>query len=477
MALDLYLTVRQFVTDKHLLDSDGKYLVALSGGADSVTLLLVLKQLGYEVEACHCNFHLRGKESDRDEQFCVDLCERIGVPLHRIHFDTHTYAELHKVSIEMAARDLRYHYFEQLMEAVDADGICVAHHQDDSVETLLINLLRGTGIEGMTGISPKNGHIIRPLLCVSRADILHYLEERKQDFVTDSSNLVPDVVRNKVRLQVIPLLKQICPAAVENIAKTAHYLDEANEALATIRNMATGNLEGAVSKDCYGGMIRIRKSWVKDSESPAFYLHAAIGRFGFSGPIIENILASIDTIGKRWETDTYQLVIDREHILVKPKDEADFQAHTFPEDGNYVLPKQTVYMEWKEDSPVSYTDFVEAADKEQKVSISIENRDEEFKPSKQAYMVTLDADKVTFPLTLRRTRTGDRFQPFGMKKGSKLVSDFLTDEKQNLFYKEAQCVLTDKEDNILWVVGKRSSERCKVTTDTTRILRIKIQQV
>ena len=165
------------------------FLVALSGGADSVCLLLAMKRLGYRVEAIHCNFHLRGAESDRDEEFCKRLCEREQIPFHTVHFDTKTYAEVHKVSIEMAARELRYNYFEQLRKAIDAEAILVAHHKNDAVETLLMNLLRGTGIHGLQGIKPRNGRIIRPLLCVSRQEIVEWLNMIGQDYVTDSTNL------------------------------------------------------------------------------------------------------------------------------------------------------------------------------------------------------------------------------------------------------------------------------------------------
>ena len=216
--------VEQFIARHQLLDKDKPCLIALSGGADSVSLLLALLHLGYKTEACHCNFHLRGSESVRDEQFCVSLCERLGVPLHRIHFDTEQYASLHKVSIEMAARELRYRYFEQLIQDLEAQGVCVAHHRDDSVETLLINLIRGTGINGLTGIAPRNGHVLRPLLDVSREDILEYLSLQQQDYVTDSTNLVPDVVRNKIRLQVLPLLRTINPSVSDSIATTATHL-------------------------------------------------------------------------------------------------------------------------------------------------------------------------------------------------------------------------------------------------------------
>ena len=214
-----------------MLKSDGLYLVALSGGADSVALLRVLVDLGYKVEACHCNFHFRDEETNRDEEFCVRLCNHLQVPIHRAHFDTRTYAELHKISIEMAARELRYGYFENLRKDLDAQGICVAHHRDDQVETVLINLIRGTGIHGLTGMAPRNGYVLRPLLAVSREEIVKYLDFIGQDYVTDSTNMVADIARNKLRLNIIPLLHDINPSASENIAITASRLSSAEDLL------------------------------------------------------------------------------------------------------------------------------------------------------------------------------------------------------------------------------------------------------
>ena len=201
--------VRDFVERHGLMHPDRRYLVALSGGADSVSLMLILSRLGYHVEAVHCNFNLRRGEAERDEQFCVSLCERKQIPLHRVHFETRQYAALHHISVEMAARDLRYGYFAQLMKDIHADGICVGHHRDDSVETLLMNLIRGTGLQGLRGIAPLNGDIIRPLLCISRSEIEEYLHALGEAFVTDSSNLVANVVRNKIRLEVLPTMQRL----------------------------------------------------------------------------------------------------------------------------------------------------------------------------------------------------------------------------------------------------------------------------
>lgn len=435
--------IEDFISRNHLLEKDGKYLVALSGGADSVTLLWVLHELGYQIEACHCNFQLRGAESDRDEQFCVQLCEQLGIPLHRIHFDTRLYAEVHKESIELAARNLRYLYFAQLKEDVEADGICVAHHQDDTVETVLINLIRGAGIQGLTGISAKNGDILRPLLCVDRKEILAYLEEKGQDYVTDSTNLVDDVVRNKIRLNIIPMLKEINPAASKNIAQAAHHLEEANKMLSSIA------ICGEKSED---GTIRVAVLEIESAASAEYALYSSLSPYGFRGKAITEILASLHSTGKTWTSETHQLVIDRDCILIREKKTEAFQGMKIPETGCYVLPR------------------------DEKIKLSIREREIDFSPSKEKFLITLDADAVTFPLHLRLAQNGDTFHPFGMK-GKKLVSNYLTDRKKNLFEKQSQLVLEDAKGQIIWVVGERTSELCKIKEDTKKILYIQVSQV
>lgn len=435
--------IEDFISRNHLLEKDGKYLVALSGGADSVTLLWVLHELGYQIEACHCNFQLRGAESDRDEQFCVQLCEQLGIPLHRIHFDTRLYAEVHKESIELAARNLRYRYFAQLKEDVEADGICVAHHQDDTVETVLINLIRGAGIQGLTGISAKNGDILRPLLCVDRKEILAYLEEKGQDYVTDSTNLVDDVVRNKIRLNIIPMLKEINPAASKNIAQAAHHLEEANKMLSSIA------ICGEKSED---GTLRVAVLEIESAASAEYALYSSLSPYGFRGKAITEILASLHSTGKTWTSETHQLVIDRDCILIREKQTEAFQGMKIPETGCYVLPRG------------------------EKIKLSISERETDFSPSKEKFLITLDADAVTFPLHLRLAQNGDTFHPFGMK-GKKLVSDYLTDRKKNLFEKQSQLVLEDAKGQIIWVVGERTSELCKIKEDTKKILYIQVSQV
>lgn len=449
--------VSKYIHRHYLLKHDGRYIVALSGGADSVALLCILDALGMNISAAHCNFHLRGEESNRDEQFCVDLCQKMGTPLSRIHFDTQEYAQLHKVSIEMAARDLRYRYFAQLAKDLEADGICVAHHRDDNVETLLLNLLRGSGIDGLAGIAPQNGNILRPLLCISRQDILQYLKEKGQDYVTDSTNLEDDALRNKIRHHVIPLLQTLNPAASDNIALSAKYVRQACEMLSAMWGSQQHQEGTEEEENPQTDTLYINKVEVMQAASPEFMLHHQIGSYGFHGDCIDSIIEAMEAqdggVGKVWKSNDHMLAIDRDSLLITSLHhlEACQQERSFriPEEGNYHIGNLQLRIK----------QYEKAAD---------------FQPSKSARRITLDADKVNFPLVYRRTETGDRFQPFGMK-GSKLVSDYLTDRKRSYLQKLEQHVITHRDGDIIWLVGERTSEKTKITEQTQTILEIEIK--
>lgn len=424
--------VQAYIKQQRLLDADRKHLVALSGGADSVALLLILRRLGYNVEAAHCNFHLRGEESDRDEQFVCALCEQENTPLHRAHYDTKTYAELHHVSIEMAARELRYRYFEQLRHDIGADEICVAHHQDDAVETLLINLVRGTGIHGLTGIRPRNGHIVRPLLCVSRTEIVDYLSTLNQNYVTDSSNLVPDVVRNKIRLNVMPLLHDINPAAAANIARTAHRLAE-------VECVFDRSIENILNEHFKDGTLDIET--IRQYDAPECLLHELLAPRGFRPSQIEQLADSLDApSGRIFQSATHEVAIDRGRIVVDCRRQPPPPLR-IPETGTYNYANRQF----------RFTVYGCA------------------QISKSPCCATLDADKVRFPLTVRPIQSGDRFHPFGMT-GSRLVSDYLTDRKRSVFEKRRQLVVTDAEGCIVWLVGERTDQRFCIDPTTSRTL-------
>lgn len=429
--------VEQYIKENRLLNRNELSLVALSGGADSVALLLILLRLGYSVEAVHCNFHLRGTESDRDEIFAKELCDKLSVKLHLIHFETKTYAETHQVSIEMAARQLRYRYFLQLAKDIGAKCVCVAHHQDDAVETLLINLLRGTGIHGLTGIRPRNGQVVRPLLCVSRTEILEFLHDCSQDFMTDSTNLVPDVLRNKIRLQLLPLMESICPAVRKNLLATAHNMEESEK----IYNHTMQKWQG---QHVCNGTVSIEA--LLRLPSPASFLHEWLSPMGFTPAQTMQMTQCLNRkSGKVFSSATHEVLIDRNTILVQPK-ESEMKSMSIPEPGNY---------RYKDD-------MVFCVDVRVGAHISKDNN-----------CASLNAGAILFPLTIRPAHVGDRFHPYGME-GSRLVSDYLTDLKLSLFDKRRQLVVTDATGLIIWIVGHRTSHPCRVTPDVSNTLILKI---
>jgi len=423
--------VKDYIKQHNLLNSNDLYIVALSGGADSVALLLFLDEMGYQVHAAHCNFHLRGAESDRDEAFCESLCLQKNIPFHRIHFDTLTYAETHHVSVEMAARELRYGYFEQLRKDIGASGICVAHHRDDSVETVLMNLIRGTGLRGLTGIQPRNGVVLRPLLCVSRQEIEHFLQERGQEYVTDSTNLVADVLRNKLRLQIIPLLQTLNPAAIDNILRSTEHLAEAQLVLDSISYKL---------KD----VKQLYFSKLEEFGSREYALYEWAKQYGFNGPQVKDMLTA-ETGSVFSSSMGYDLLVDRDSYLVEPILKP-YKEVRIPEEGTYILDEITKIKVKKCPAYVS----------------------------KNPSVATLDAQKVAFPLTVRRVEEGDRMQPYGMR-GTKLLSDLMTDCKLSLFDKRRQLVVVDAQGVVIWAVGLRVSQQVAVTDHTSEVLECILQ--
>ena len=495
----------RFATAHQLFTPRGKYIIALSGGADSVSLLLVLKhlesELGITLEAAHCNFHLRGDESLRDEEFCKQLCRRLHVPLHLVHFDTHAYADLHHVSIEMAARDLRYAYFEQLRRDIHAHDICVAHHRDDSVETLLLNLVRGTGLRGLRGIQPRNAHIIRPLLSHSRQQIEQYLDALGESYVTDSTNLHNDVKRNKIRLNVIPLLCELNPSASQSIFETSLRVTEAlkifddaiQHAIADVTipprecpcrgctclkctnqpvekspnqpllvhlrqvhplsNCPNQPVENCTTPQTQNSPLIISVPRLKQQPSPEYTLHEILSPRGFTSAQIEQIYTSLDTnpTGKIITSCTHELAFDRSTLILQPKTPTPLvRPMHIPETGTYVLSDNL------------------------KLKVETEECGDRYEPSRTADCASLDASDIKFPLTLRHIQPGDRFVPFGMT-GTKLLSDYLTDRKKNIFEKRAQLVLTDAQQRILWLVGERTDNRFRITPHTQQALRLTLQ--
>lgn len=430
--------IQQYIIQHQLLSGEKPVVVGISGGADSVALLHILVSLGYKCIAAHCNFNLRGDESFRDEQFTIDFTKRLQVPLCKISFETNKYAQENRLSVEMAARELRYRWFEELLNTYDADAVAVAHHRDDSVETLLINLTRGSGITGLTGIKPKNGNVVRPLLCVSREDIYAYIENNGLEYVTDSSNSSDIYTRNFIRLKVIPLLEEINPSVKASLARTANHLYDAsliyNHSIEEARKVITQN-------------NRLSISALLSFPAPATILYEMLKPYGFSRTVCESIFTVLDKdSGKIFYSSTHRLLKDRSDLLIDVLSGEDNRAYLINlEDDNVDLP-----VELKPEIVVIKEDYQIEKDK------------------KFAYF---DFDKLSFPLVLRHWQEGDWFVPFGMK-GKKKISDYFNDKKFSLFDKEKTWLLCSGQD-VIWIVGERTDNRYRIEKTTKRVLKLK----
>lgn len=427
-------TVQKYIEDHHLLTFAQRILVAVSGGADSVCLLLMLHALHYKLECAHCNFHLRSKESDRDEQFVRSLCRRLDIPLHIKSFDTLEYAKREHLSIEMAARQLRYDYFNTLLDQQHLDVVCVGHHSDDNVETLLLNLIRGTGLRGLCGIQPRQGRVIRPLLCLSHNDILNWLEQQQQTYITDSTNLRNDFARNKIRLDILPMLRQVNPAVDQNIL---HCIDNMNE----VRRMYQYCVDEFCSA-CLDSAEELDIATILRAPSPLCVLHEMLAPLGFNRSQTKDILRNIHHTGCCYQSATHRLTINRSQIVI-----TELRDETQESDSLHPLFDLSVAGIQSSTVPNCSTFHFFAA-------------------PEYAYF---DAGQLqSKKLYLRHIQRGDRFWPFGMK-GTRLVSDLLTDLKYSVFEKERQLVLC-ADDDIIWVVGCRSSQLFRVTETTKDVL-------
>ena len=399
--------VRNYIRQHHLLEEGARVLVGLSGGPDSVCLARILDSLGYGMVAVHCNFHLRGDESQRDEQFVVSLCLQMGWELHRVDFDTQTYARQQKISIEMAARELRYEHFRSLLHDTQAHVIAVGHHQDDNIETLLLNAVRGTGIRGLCGMQPRNNDVVRPLLCLTRQEILAHLADIQQDFVTDHTNLEDAYARNKVRLDVLPLLEHINPGAMKNLASTQENLAEV---MKVYQQAMQQSLAECVEQRA-NGEIYIHIAKLQSHPSPISILHEKLSPLGFNKAQMEDMLHTLHESGKVFTAEGRRALVDRQHIIV--------EAAHYP-------------------MPAIHQEVVDVQDLHMQ------------KDPSHAY---LDADKLHGELTLRTPRTGDTFAPFGMGGKRKLLSDYLKDLGLSRIERQYVLVSVDENDQPLSLVN------------------------
>jgi tRNA(Ile)-lysidine synthase len=431
--------VRTYIDKHNLFPEDKPILVGLSGGADSVALLAALVQLGYSCMAVHCNFHLRGDESNRDEAFAKSMAEKLDTPFHKIDFNTAQYAKEKHISIEMAARELRYRWFEEMRVHFDAQAIAVAHHRDDNVETILINLARGTGIKGIRGIRPKNGYIARPFLSVGRDEILCWLEKQQLSFVTDSTNLTDEYTRNFIRIKVIPLLENINSSVKEAIARTSAHLSSVEIIYQSVIEKA----RTSVLKN--NNRLSIKE--LLAYPVPETILYELLTPFRFTRRVIEGIFLSLDKEpGKIFFSPTHRLIKDREYLLITPLEKVEPNIYIIKEEQKEC--RTPVILSWEK------TAF-----------------DKEFHLRKDKNIAYFDYDKLNFPLTLRTWQSGDWFVPFGMT-GRKKLSDYFSDHKYSLPDKEQAWLLCSGE-NILWIIGERTDNRFRIDKTTSYVLRVK----
>ena len=419
--------VKEFIEKEDLFSKQDKILVALSGGADSVALTRILITLGYHCEAAHCNFELRGEESDRDEDFVRNFCRSLNIKCHSIHFETRRYAAQQSISIEMAARELRYNWFSKICEESDCQVVAVAHHKDDSVETMLLNLIRGTGINGLLGIRPKNGNVVRPLLCASRQEVVAYLHRMNQTYVTDSTNLEDEYTRNKIRLNLLPLMEEINPSVKDGLIKTSSYLNDISKVYQQAIKESIERIFITPEKE-----ISIEK--LMNEPAPQALLFEVLSPLGFNSTQVEEVYGSLNgQPGKRFISSQWQVVKDRELLLIEKVKTANDKPQIIFEE--VLLTKE----------------FVIPKDKN---------------------TACFDANKFKGVISIRKWEKGDYFIPFGMK-GKKLVSDFMTDSKFSLLKKEQQWVLSCN-DQIAWLIGERTDNRFRIDDSTQKVIIAKL---
>jgi tRNA(Ile)-lysidine synthase len=432
----------KYIHDERLFHSSQRILLAVSGGADSMLMLHLFTHAGFSIAVAHCNFNLRGAESDGEEQFVADYCDKHNLAFYVKHFNTEEYALENGISIEMAARDLRYDWFDRLLDKHGLDLLATAHHQDDVIETFLINLSRGSGIKGLSGIQPKSGRIIRPMLFTNRTEILEYCTRLKIGFRTDSSNLDTVYKRNLIRQEILPLLEKVNPAFRRNALKTIGNLHETGQ----LFQQRINEIKAAVySEDHQGVMIHIEKLL---AFSPLrTILFELIREFGFQIEQTDDIIQSLNKeSGRKFFSDEYRLVKDREYLLISP----------------FVSKPDPIFYLEEDCSKVNFPLHLSFEKLERTVG---------FRFSTHPNVVDLDLDKLDFPLILRHWQEGEYFQPLGMT-GMKKMSDFFVDEKYSIPEKESAWILASG-NQLVWIVGKRLDDRFKITENTKRILRIK----
>lgn len=417
-----------------------KLLLATSGGIDSMVMLDLFHKLPFEIAIAHCNFQLRGVESFGDQKIIQDYADANEIPLFLTQFDTEAFANDYKLSTQVAARELRYSWFYELLETENYDYILTAHHADDNLETFLIHLVRGTGIDGLTGIPSQNGKVIRPFLIFSRVEIEQYAKDNAIEWREDSSNASDKYLRNKIRHSLVPIFKELNPEFLSSFQKTQNHLNESK----TMVDDASFLVYQQVAKE-KGTEIYFELNQLKKLPNYKSYLYHWFNGFGFSA--WEDIYDLVDAqSGKQVFSNEFRLLKNRDFLILSPINSEDENEECFinKNQKEVKVPLNLLLSKVADISNVSNT------------------------------TIFVDEDKLWYPLVLRRWRDGDVFQPFGMDGKSKKVSKFFKDEKLSLIEKEKTWLLCS-DNEIVWIVGIRQDERFKVKTTTKNILKIQFK--
>jgi len=428
--------LKRYIGEKDLLSPHDRVLIAVSGGLDSMVLLHLMKQLDVEVAVAHCNFQLRDEDSDQDEAFVRVYCGKWNIPFFCKRFETNNYATAHKISIQMAARELRYAWFEELMEGKGFTKLATAHHFNDAIETMIINWVRGSGTEGLRGIPSKRGNIIRPLLFATREEINSYAAEQTITWREDISNLTDDYQRNFIRHQVLPLLKRLNVSLENTLRESVIKMED--EWAFYLKSVEDWKKKFVLME---GEVIKIDKDGFYHPGYGASLLWQCLKPMGFSfEQCVEALEIKDKQSGKQFLSSTHKLVVDREYLIVTPL-EGDWDEIIIPQDQH-----QITLGPWVMD----ITDSVE------------------IKPSDNPRLAVVDADKLDFPLRWRKWKPGDTFFPLGMNHHKK-ISDFLIDRKISVGEKDSVTVL-ESAGKIVWIAGHRIDNRFKLTKDTRKAL-------
>ena len=433
----------QYVKEYNLFESNQTILLAVSGGIDSMILCDLFLKSNFKFAIAHCNFHLRGEESNRDERFVREYAQKNNIKIHVKDFDTYSYMKEKGKSMQVSAREMRYSWFNELLKEEGYSYIATGHHIDDSIETFFMNILRGTGIAGLHGILQKVNLVIHPLLFTGRAEIVNYQKENKLEFVEDSSNATTKYTRNKIRHELIPLVKEIAPNFDKIISKEIERFRETEVVFRSVINDAKTEL-----LEIENQTIKISIEKLKSYVPQKIFMYEILSDFGFNEATINSIEdALLETSGKQFYSETHRLVKDRDYLLIVKNKPQNLNQYLIEESQTSVYSPIILHMEILKD--LQYV-----------------------KIPKNKEVAMLDYDKLTFPLILRKWKKGDSFFPYGLQ-GEKKISEFYKNLKYSILDKENQWLLCSEND-IIWVVGQRIDDRYKITKSTKTIFKIEL---